>query len=201
MKASIPNFNVRHENEDQWGRELKFMFSLGYNMLWTLGGELIHGSYGDYLNSAYHPVGVLARMSFLPFRGRGGAFGFELAPTWNGMEGENQDAVNGSYRVDMNLLALSFGLVYQTPVFFRHLDFIARAGGGLAVGYQLEVRIEDRATMQDFWGLVPFVEGGVAFQILFNRVFFLEAGANYVMFFSSNAASYIRPMASIGWNF
>jgi hypothetical protein len=201
MRTSMPNFNVLREGKDGWERDLKFMFSLGYNMLYTLGGELIRGENGNYLNSAYHPIGLLGRLSFLPFRWKGGALGFELSPTWNRMEGENHDDMNGNYLVNMHLLGLSFGLVYQTPVFFHRFDFIARAAGGLAIGYQLEVRIEERATMQQFWGLVPLVEGGLAFQFLFNRVFFLEAGANYVMLFSSNAASYIRPMASIGWNF
>jgi hypothetical protein len=201
MEASMPNFYVHSGNEGRQERERKFMFSLGYNMLWTLTGGLVHGEYGNYLHSEYYPVGALGRLSFLPFRGKPGALGFELSPSWNWMESENYDPINNNYSVAMHLLGLSLGVAYQTPFFFRHLAFIARAGGGIAMGYQLEVRLEERVTMQPFWGFVSFVEGGLAFQFLINQVFFLEAGANYVMIFSASNSTYIRPAVSIGWNF
>jgi hypothetical protein len=205
MEASMPNFHVRYGSQGGGGQgkwtDRNFMFSLGYNSLYTVSGELVRGYFGNYLHSEYYPIGVFARLSYLPVRGKFGVLGFELSPSWHWMESENHESMNGNYRVRMHLIAFGFAAAYRTPVFFRHLDFVVRAGGGIALGYQLEVNLEGRVSTQTFWGQVPFVEGGAAFQFLFNRVFFFEAGANYFMVFSESNAAFIRPVASIGWNF
>jgi hypothetical protein len=210
MDASMPNFNVLFSNfsnsdgeaGDYAGDYTKiFFFAIGYNMLATVKGEFAQGEFGNYLHSKYYPIGAHLRFAWLPFQGNFGALGFEVRPSWNWMESESYDESNGHYRVHMHLGSFDFGVLYRSPVVFNRFVLIARGGGGMALGYRLEVLVEGKSSMQPFWGAVPFVQGALAFQFLLNRVFFIEVGAEFVMLFSESDSVYIRPTVSIGWNF
>ena len=61
----------------------------------------------------------------------------------------------------------------------------------------------DRGDTNSITVLIPVIAGGISFQWLVKRPFFMEAGLDFSHFFTVDDPSpgYLRPFAGMGWQF
>jgi hypothetical protein len=163
--------------------------SLAYAPLIPLYGEL-----NEFFDSSFFPLGVLARISFIPVKRDWGSLGLELAPFWAhlSMSGDEYDAAAWYGGVQINLL-------FQRWLSNQIMAFNFRAGAGLAALNDLHFeysggKSESQRTLMPSAGL------GLSFMWFVNKPLFLEFGLEYMHFFSVDNPSpgYARPWLSLG---
>jgi hypothetical protein len=76
-----------------------------------------------------------------------------------------------------------------------------RLGAGIYLLADLRVYIQDKVTIQSISGWTPSAIGGLSFSFFVLPTFFLEAGAEYLIMFTTGNSSFIRPLMLIGWTF
>jgi hypothetical protein len=166
--------------------------SAGYRPLVPLYGRI-----NELFGVAFFPAGAYSRLSIIPVKQRWGYMGFELEPAWNyilapGDRYEAQAQVSG---------ALIHG-VYRRWFANRRMSLDFRIGGGIYSFFDYHLAF-DRGRADSITALVPVAAGGLSFQWLVRKPFFVEAGLDFSHFFTVDDPSpaYLRPSAGLGWQF
>jgi hypothetical protein len=164
----------------------------GYRPLIPLYGQ-IH----DLLETAFFPLGAYSRLSLIPFKRRWGYMGFELEPSWSFFEATRED-----YTVQAHVPGAALYGAYQRWLPNRVMAFDFRVGGGIysVLVYHLTF---NRGETEPMTILIPVITGGISFQWLVRKPFFVEAGLDYIHFFTVDDPSpgYLRPFLGAGWQF
>ena len=182
--------------------------SAGYAPLFPLYGEL-----NKRLDYTPMPLGFIARISFVPFKYHWGFLGAEFAPSWNYLKAPFDDRKFHSHITSLEMHGL-----YQYWFFPRTLALNFRLGAGYSAFANMRIEGDEPKTdpgnvpggsnnkpessTQKFSGMFS-ADTGVSVQWFFYKSLFLEAGADYIHFFTVDNAhpGYLRLALTAGWQF
>jgi hypothetical protein len=164
----------------------KVALSKPYDLLVSLGYAPMFYLSADILEKKFQPIGLDARVAFVPFKWKFGYVGAELAPFWNMITAEESGHlagahINGLYQKYLN----------------RTMAINVRLGGGITS--VLDLKSSGTESLNTWF----FSMGaGASFQWFIYRGFFVEAGADYMHLFSQALPTGIlMPWVNAGWRF
>jgi hypothetical protein len=170
-----------------------FFLQAGYSPLIPVYGALY-----ELLDTRIFPLGLEARLGFVPFKWGTVTLGFETAVYWNYIKSRYKEE-SYTYDVYGQMAALNvYGLLQKRLPDINGI-FNFRVGGGL---YSLLDFYKESSNGRDDSITVfsPSLNAGISFQWFFSRPFFLEPGLEYSHHFSVDDPSpgYLRPVLGIG---
>jgi hypothetical protein len=176
-----------------------FAFSEGYACFFPVAGK-----FTSFFDSSVYPAGAMIRFTFFPLRLRMGSLGIELEPSWNYMESEGI-YYGANYMVEGHLFSGGLNFVYHKKIINNRFAINIRAGGGMAVLYNLRVQQQDDrqqwiVSIDKLSGFVPYAAGSAGFSFIFNGIFFVELGGQYRILFSNDIPlpMFAAPSLSVG---
>jgi hypothetical protein len=173
-------------------RPVDINVSTGYRPPFTLYGQIY-----ELLETDSFPLGAYLRLSVIPFKRRWGYMGFEFEPVWSLFEASQEN-----YTVQAHMPGVAIYGVYRRLLPNRIMAFDFRIGGGIysVMLYQLTF---NRGKTEPMAILFPVFATGVSFTWFVRKPFFLEAGLDYIHFFTVDDPSpgYLRPFLGLGWQF
>jgi hypothetical protein len=186
LTAEIQTFRVAFR------KPVDINVSAGYRPLVPLYGHI-----NELLGTAFFPIGAYSRLSIIPIKQRWGYMGFEIEPAWNYIL-----APGDRYEAQAQMPGAVIYGVYRRWFANRRMSLDFRIGGGVYsfLDYHLAF---DKGRSDSIMVLVPAVAGGVSFQWLIKKPFFVEAGLDFSHFLTVDNPSpgYLRPFAGAGWQF
>ena len=188
LESSLePGFSISFQDP------LDMNLSLGYAPLFSLYGELHEFLGGNQII----PLGFIARFSVIPLKQKWGFLGVEVAPSWNYLS-----VHIGKYKVRAQIISVQFHGLYQYWFLRWFLALNVRIGAGFSSYLNLNVYY-DRGASESISALMASADAGVSVQWVFIKPWFLEAGVDYIHFFSSDNAhpGYLRPSITVGRQF
>jgi hypothetical protein len=172
------------------GRDL--YISAAYAPLLPLYGEL-----NQLFGQSVYPLGGAARLRLIPFKRPWGFLGMELGINWH-YAASRSDAFTVSFHAPGSELNLLFQQWFSN----RAAAYMIRAGAalGTAVDYHFTYPQGDGPSTH-----ILFPQGvlGVSLFWFMRKPFFIEAGLDYVHWFTTDtvAPGYARPHVGLGWRF
>ncbi|MDR1626057.1 MAG: hypothetical protein LBT33_05900 [Spirochaetia bacterium] len=173
-------------------RAVDIDLSLGYGPLVPLYGDL-----NTFFDKPVFPLGLTARAGFLPLKRTWAYLGLELVPflTLLSTSGTGYEAFARYEGLHVNALL-------QKWLPNRTLALNFRLGAGFALLDNLHFEFSTETT-EPLRTLMSSLGGGFSLMWLASDPFFLEAGAEYMHFFSVDPVSpgYLRPILGGGYRF
>ena len=109
------------------------------------------------------------------------------------------------YMVEGHLFSAGLNLVYHKKIINNRFGINVRAGGGMAMLYNLRVQQQDDrqqwiVSIDQLSGFVPYAAGSAGFSFIFSGIFFAELGCQYRILFSNDnpLPMFVTPSLSVG---
>ncbi|MDR3145789.1 MAG: hypothetical protein LBU21_05885 [Treponema sp.] len=166
--------------------------SAGYRPL-----VLFYGYFNELFGTFFFPAGAYSRLSIIPYKRLWGYVGFELEPSWNYFF-----ASGDGYEAQAHMTGAAIYGVYRRWFDNRAMSLDFRFGGGMYAVLDYHFTFA-RGSTEPVTALIPAIAGGVSFQWLVRKPFYLEAGVDFTHFFAADQPppGYLRPFAGAGWRF
>lgn len=186
LDASKGNFGI------VFRRSFDLYLGLSYSPYLPLYGEM-----NTLLGSKFFPAGAMASFTVIPFKLEFGYFGFQLSAVWHYFHSKNLD-----YETSYHSVGAELNVVFQRRLPNRTMIFSAHAGAGLnaAIDFHFSYPSGSSPAVNI---LFPQLQFGASFLWLVRRPLYLEAGMDYIHWFSADIDSpgYLRFRAGAGWAF
>jgi hypothetical protein len=187
MKQTLEGFSVG------FTRPYDINISLGYAPILPLGGYLF-----DTDDSFLYPRSVYGRLSVVPMKRLWGWLGVELSPHYADMKTKND-----KYDLSGRMTGLYAGALLQlwTDDYTAALNL--RLGGGLTAISNIKFSHKDGSSSEDVGTMLLSINAGAAVHWPVWKVWFVEAGAEYVYLLSSQSPqpSFLRANIGFGRRF
>jgi hypothetical protein len=170
-----------------------FFAQAAYSPLYSLPNTDFNRLYEGFL-----PVGVSARLGFIPYKGRVISLGFELAPSWSYLASKEDN-----YSVYAQLINIHVGLVGELWLPNGSMAFNFRLGGGLSLLQNFHFTYSGQQNHDQITTWIPSMHGGISFLWFIYKPIFVEIGAEIVHIFSvdNTFLEFVRPSLGVGLRF
>jgi hypothetical protein len=164
-------------------KALRVRYQRPADLLATAGYSPFIALYDDYLTadkyffSYFYPLGASAALRLYFVKQRWGFVGAELSGQYQFLNSTQE-----LYSLDTHYALAELSGIY-TYLFTKKIRATARLGGGVAYSYwRFRYRVDANSSFDSYGeplsSLDPFITGGLAFHLFFNREWGLEIGAN-----------------------
>ena len=174
--------------------------SLGYSPIIPLYGFLFKDTpeIQAPFTGAFYPLGISAKISFIPIKRVWGNFGIEASGSFAMLEQESEFYTAGAFLLDTHL-----NLLYQKYFFKRTFSVNIGIGAGFTSLLNLSYKFRLGSSTEDINSTYLSAAAGVSFSYFINRSFFINAGVDFIHVFSilagdSPMPAFIRPFVGAG---
>lgn len=167
--------------------------SIGYHPAMVIKDSTIP----DYFDTNKIPLGIGAKLTWIPFKKRSGFYGIGVNPSYYMLSAQYP-----GYKISTNIFTAHLNLVYQYPLIRNHLTFELHAGAGILQLRDLKLEFNSGSTSPALTSTYYSADAGLAFQLYVHRHTYVELQAEYIMSKdSSSAIDLFAPSLSIGHQF
>ncbi|GHV69338.1 hypothetical protein AGMMS49928_11230 [Spirochaetia bacterium] len=187
LEASLGTFRIAFR------KPVDFYVGLDYAPLFPLYGEL-----NQLLDQPVFPLGGQIRFGIVPFKQVFGYLGLELVAGWHYFH-----TAFDNYEVSFQMPGAELNILFQKWLSNRVMALTFRIGGGFGMVTDFHFSYSRGNNSEPMSFLSPRAAAGVSFLYLMTRSFFVEAGAEYMYWFTVDYPSpqYLRPRIGAGWKF
>jgi hypothetical protein len=186
LEAIISPFEIAY------GKPFTLNIAASYAPLFPLQGFL-----SDFFDEPSW-IGANIHASLIPYKRPWGYLGAELSVSWNRIS-----MSKNSWDLKADLFTAHAELLYRKLFVRQGLAFNGRLGGGMSGILGLSFKYGDEYNASKLSAWYPSINAGASVQWYFQRHFFAELGADYLLIFSKDSPQpgYLRPIAALGWEY
>lgn len=182
--------------------EFKKRFDVELSLLYSMSVLTNDQSFVDYVQNRFLPLGLTAKLTYIPVKGTYGYFGLGLAGNYTRLF--SLKPIDSSYTITGDLVYANFNLIFQVPLLRRHILLDFHSGVGL---FRLDnltlhfIASEYDSDSSSDWG--PTFDAGISTQFYFNKKVFLELSLDYTLCFASEGLKmgFFTPSIGVGYQF
>ena len=172
--------------------------SAGYAPILPLYGFLFTDSEIEApFSGSFYPIGVMARISYVPFKRMWGYMGAEFSGSFSSLK-----QVKELYIANGFLINTHVSFLYQKYFSRKTFALNATLGVGAVTLCNFHYEYNIGAPTENKTSIYPSFTGGLSFMAFFEKPFFLSAGLDFIQLISQSddgpVSAFIRPYAAVG---
>lgn len=198
----VGNWHLVAENPGEFAAEIpleiKFMKWYDLNISVGYAPQIVvaDGTIKKYFGKSFIPLGVDARLTFIPIKRRFGYFGFAIDARASRISASYEGYDLATQFFQGTLLA-----VYKLPLLNKKLFLEARAGGGVTIVQGLQFSFPHDLKSEPFNSAYAAVQAGSSFSYNIWKGLYAEAGVDVIMsFIPDMPVLQVVPQVAVGWS-
>ena len=198
----VGNWHLVAENPGEFAAEIpleiKFMKWYDLNISVGYAPQIVvaDGTIKKYFGKSFIPLGVDAKLTFIPIKRRFGYFGFAIDARASRISASYEGYDLATQFFQGTLLA-----VYKLPLLNKKLFLEARAGGGVTIVQGLQFSFPHDLKSEPFNSAYAAVQAGSSFSYNIWKGLYAEAGVDVIMsFIPDMPVLQVVPQVAVGWS-
>jgi hypothetical protein len=158
----------------------------------------VYGYLFDTFDEAFYPLGFYARAGIVPIKRLWGWIGFEVSPRYADLKTKTD-----AYSLSGRMFGVYANILFQRWNGDYTMALNLRLGGGGAAVTNIKFSNRDGSQSEEVSTTLAAINAGAAVQWFLDMDIFIEAGAEYIQFFSSQSPmpGLIQATAAVGKRF